>query len=148
MPRFQLDEDAPILVEFLSVAAVDNPAALVRTDQVERSAEALNSAMNAMRNLAQMVVETLDTLDEQPAQVEMEFGLKLSADGQAAIASSADTAMLTVRMTWDPSLRPDPRWQNADEPYRYEEGDSYGDRGGYQNPDYRYSDEDTDDDWF
>ena len=147
MPRFQLDEDAPILVEFTPTAPTDNPAALVRTDQVERSAAAINSAMNTMRNMAQLVVETLDTLDEQPSQVEVEFGLKLSAEGQAAIARSDDSSMLTVRMTWDPSLRP-ARWQEpATESYRYDE-EGYVVRNDYPYADYRYEDEGGDDDWF
>ncbi|MFE4105151.1 CU044_2847 family protein [Almyronema epifaneia] len=147
MPRFQLDEDAPILVEFLPTAPIDNPAALVRTDQVERSAEAINSAMNTLRNMAQLVVETLDTLDDQPSQVEVEFGLKLDAEGQAAIARSADSAMLTVRMTWDPSLRPN-RWQAPTaEQYGYDD-EGYRVGGEYPYSGYGYEDDEGDDEWF
>ncbi|MCG8367040.1 MAG: hypothetical protein MJA27_27360, partial [Pseudanabaenales cyanobacterium] len=62
MPRFQLDEDAPILVEFTPQSQTENTATLMRTDLEERSAEAIHHAMNTLRNMAQQVVETLNTL--------------------------------------------------------------------------------------
>ncbi|MDJ0707263.1 MAG: CU044_2847 family protein [Leptolyngbyaceae cyanobacterium MO_188.B28] len=132
MPRFRLDEDAPILVEFTPQSQTDSTATLMRTDLEERSADAIHHAMNTLRNMAQQVVETLNTLDNQPDQVEVEFGLKLNWEGQAAIAHSSDRANFKVKMIWSqPSESPD-----------WIEDDTYTDnRGGYRYDDYDYEED-------
>lgn len=135
MPRFRLDEDTPILVEFTPQPQSENTAALMRTDLEERSAEAVNYAMNTLRNVAQQVVETLNTLDDQPDQVEVEFGLKLNWEGQAAIAHMSDRANFKVKMTWT----------QPGEPNDWIDEDSYRDhRRDYDYDDYEYDD---DEDW-
>ena len=130
MPRFRLDEDAPILVEFTPQAQTDSAATLMRTDLEERSAEAIHNAMNTLRNMAQQVVETLSTLDNQPDQVEVEFGLKLNWEGQAAIAHTSDRANFKVKMTW--SQPPDSgewieedSYRNNRRRYDYDDYDDY-----------------------
>ena len=91
--------------------------------------------MNTLRNMAQQVVETLNTLDDQPDQVEVEFGLKLNWEGQAAIAHTSECANFKVKMTWS---QPSESTEWIDE-------DSYRDnRRGYDYDDYEYED---DEDW-
>ena len=135
MPRFQLDEDAPILVEFTPQSQSENTASLMRTDLEERSAEAIHHAMNTLRNMAQQVIETLNTLDDQPDQVEVEFGLKLNWEGQAAIAHNSERANFKVKMTWN----------QPTEPAEWIEEENYRDnRREYDYDNYEYEDEE---DW-
>ena len=135
MPRFQLNEDAPILVEFTPQSQTENTATLMRTDLEERSAEAIDHAMNTLRNMAQQVVETLNTLDDQPDRVEVEFGLKLNWEGQAAIAHASERANFKVKMTWNQPVE-STEWID-EENYR-------DNRRGYDYDDYDYEDEE---DW-
>lgn len=135
MPRFQLDEDAPILVEFTPQSQTENTATLMRTDLEERSAEAIHHAMNTLRNMAQQVVETLNTLDNQPDQVEVEFGLKLNWEGQAAIAHTSERANFKVKMTWS---------QPSESTEWVDEEDYRDNKRGYDYDDYEYED---DEDW-
>lgn len=92
--RFQLDESAPILIEF-------GDAGLSDAEQIERSAQGLNSALNSMRNMAKLVSESMSTLDD-PSQAEVEFGIKLHANGSATIVQALQDASISVKLTWKP----------------------------------------------
>jgi hypothetical protein len=95
MPSFVPDENASILVEFDTTGAASPPAP-------ELSARAINHAMNTMRSMAQQVADTMNTLDERPAQVEVSFGIQLNSDGQSAIVNIGRSAALSVKLTWQP----------------------------------------------
>ena len=101
MPSFKLNEDAPILVEFTSSMNFDTEDLPTGEQHVEKSAVAINNAMNAMRNMAQLVVETLETLPKQPSQVDVEFGLKLNPNGDATLVKTGSDSTVDVKLVWE-----------------------------------------------
>ena len=104
MPTFTIDENAPILVEFAPVAGVvrtalpTSPAALA-----EQSRKALDAAMNTIHGMARRVNDTISQikLAERPTTVEVEFGLKLTADAGVLVATAGTEASFNVKLTWE-----------------------------------------------
>jgi hypothetical protein len=111
---FEIDPEAPLLVEFepdsgLVLAARSSP---LSEDQLEalagRSAQALNSAMSAIRQMARRVTATIQSLPalERPTTLELEFGLKLDAEAGALVARAGAEAGFNVRLVWEREARP------------------------------------------
>lgn len=100
MPTFTIDEKLPILVELTSRSGVQK-VALSPTDIVEKSAKALESAMNTIHGMAQRITNTVDALVKKPSQVEVEFGIKLDGEVGALISKAGVEASLNVKLIWE-----------------------------------------------
>ena len=106
MPKFILDEDAPILVEFSSQSGrsgFQDTGVIPSGEQlVVQSTQAVQKAMNLLRGLAKLTVESMNTLPDQekPSQIEMEFGIKLNAEGNASIVKIGGETTIKVKLTW------------------------------------------------
>jgi hypothetical protein len=100
MQPFMVDESAPILVEFTPKPGMEN-VSLSPQDLVEKSARALDSAMNAIHNMAGRVNATVESLVERPTHLEVEFGLKLEGESGALIAKAGVEASIKVKLIWD-----------------------------------------------
>jgi hypothetical protein len=91
--------NATILVEFPPRPGLKDvtskPAALA-----ERSANALDTAMASIHELADRVSTTVNTLIRKPQEVEVEFGLKLDAEAGALIAKTRMEAHIVVTLKW------------------------------------------------
>ena len=98
MPNFTINEDAPILVEFavkpgaLEVAAAEDP--------LEKSAKALDRAMDTVHHMARRVVDTVEALSKQPSQVEVAFGVKFDAEAGAIITKAGVEASINIKLIW------------------------------------------------
>jgi|SRR5579862_1976488 len=92
---------APILVELVSRSGQATQVALDPVQLAERSAEALNSAMSTVRSMAARAVEAVSQLHTKPSSMELEFGLKLTAEGNAIISKAAVEGSVKVKLTWN-----------------------------------------------
>lgn len=99
MSTFIIDEKTPILVEFTPGPGL-HPTSLSPADIVEKSAKALDSAMNTIHYMALQVSDTIDALAKRPSQVEVAFGIKLNAESGALIAKAGVEGTLNVKLTW------------------------------------------------
>jgi hypothetical protein len=97
---FKIDENAPVVVEFTPRPGVQQ-VALRPAEVVKKSAEALDSAMNTIHSMARRVVATVEALADPPSQVEVEFGLKLTADAGAIIAKAGTESTIGVKLSWE-----------------------------------------------
>jgi len=102
MPTFTIDENAPILVDLTPA-----PGAVMRTalptspaDLAAQSEKAIASAMNTIHAVAQRVTATINSISERPSTVEVDFGLKLTANAGALVASASTEASFIVKLTW------------------------------------------------
>ncbi len=102
MGNFAVDENAPILVEFEIKPGLQQ-VSLSPADVVEKSAAALDSAMNTIHHMARRVTSTVDALAARPSLVEVSFGLKLEAEAGAFIAKAGAEASINVKLTWQGS---------------------------------------------
>jgi Trypsin-co-occurring domain 1 len=100
MQRFIIDESAPILVELSSGPGLQR-VSLSPQDIVERSTRAIESAMNAIHNMARHVNAAVESLVERPSHIEVEFGLKLDGESGALIAKAGIEASINVKLIWD-----------------------------------------------
>jgi Trypsin-co-occurring domain 1 len=99
--EFSLDrEGGSIVVE------VDEPegAGTVRAgrgaDLPEKAQLTFEEAMGRIRPAAEAIVAKLRDLSDQPDQIGVEFGLKLSGTAGAIVASAAIEANYKVTLTW------------------------------------------------
>lgn len=118
-PHFVLDERMPVRVDFTSV----EESTRSETEQTQASAQAINSALNSMRSMANMVSDAMSGLANEPSQVNVQFGLRLDASGKAFVVESEDAASLKVTLTWTPQTPPrevepvrTPAWETAPDP--------------------------------
>jgi hypothetical protein len=99
-----------ILVDFAPAPGVRG-VAITRADVAEKSAEALQKAMEAIRGMARKTVRTIQSIPmaECPDKVELEFGLKLDAEAGSLLAKTGTEAAITVTLTWEHKDTPPPK---------------------------------------
>lgn len=98
MKDFQIDETAPILVEFAPKPGFKE-VSIKPEDLADFSNKAIKSAMNTIHNLSQEIIATIDKLSNRPDQVEVAFNLKLEA-GVALVAKSGLEAAINIKLYW------------------------------------------------
>ncbi|CAM5554460.1 MULTISPECIES: CU044_2847 family protein [Streptomyces] len=98
--EFRTEEGALIVVEGVEdgtgarlVARGDGPAQATRT---------FEGALGGVRAAAESALRVLRDGTLQPDSVELEFGVKLSAETGAVIAKGAAEGHLLVRLSWTP----------------------------------------------
>jgi hypothetical protein len=97
--RFQLDDGATALFEL-----AEDPSGVQRvsrtTDGVIEASQRLGEALQTVRSAAKAALEALKTLS--PAGLELEFGVKLTAESGALIARTAAEGHFVVKVSWAP----------------------------------------------
>ncbi|WP_431678346.1 CU044_2847 family protein [Kitasatospora sp. KL5] len=71
-------------------------------EAVVRAAETFEHALGGVRAAAEAALTVLRDGSLRPDTVEIEFGVKLSAEAGALIARTAADAHLTVKLSWSP----------------------------------------------
>ncbi len=100
---FPTDDGQAIVVE-IDEAARPGAVRAGRTDTVaETAARTFETALGPVRSTVEALVAKLGTLSQQPDEVVVEFGFKLSAEAGAIIASTSGEASFKVTLKWAPS---------------------------------------------
>ena len=96
------NECAPILIELTPRSGVQQVslARISPEELAQRSAQALDSAMDAVRRMADRMSVMIDGLAGNPDEVKLEFGLKLDVEGQALVAKAGAEGAIAVSLTW------------------------------------------------
>ena len=96
------DEDDVILVDLQPVAGIRS-VSIDPKDMAEKSKEAIDHAMKSMQSMAKKTVRAIKKIpiSERPHTVEVSFGLKLTAEGNALVAKAGMEAAINVTMTWN-----------------------------------------------
>jgi Trypsin-co-occurring domain 1 len=76
------------------------------TEVVSRASETLESAFGRIQPMASAMVMRLRGLVEAPDEIEIEFGVQLSAEIGAIVAHTAGEANFRVRLHWKRELPP------------------------------------------
>lgn len=71
-------------------------------DVVARTGETFEAAFERIRPAATAAIGSLRTMTDRPQEVEIEFGIKLSAEIGAVIAHTAAEANFRVTLRWKP----------------------------------------------
>jgi hypothetical protein len=72
-----------------------NPEAVVAT-----ATASFESALQTVRAAAEGILDQLRSLAQPPDEVEVEFGVKMSAEAGAVIAKAATEANFKINLTW------------------------------------------------
>ena len=97
--EFPLEDGTTMLVE------IDDPeqGGLVKASLSEKIAKAqqtLEKSLERVQPAAQFVITQLKKLHDAPDEVQVSFGLKLSADAGAVLASAGAEANYTITLKW------------------------------------------------
>ncbi len=97
--EFPLEEGGSILVQ------VDEPETggtirAGRDDVIEKAKDTLEDALNRVLPAAKSVVEKLQSMPRKPDEVEVTFGIQLSAQAGAFIASTGTDANFGITVRW------------------------------------------------
>jgi len=97
-----IDDDTPILIELRSERGVADVSRGNEKDLAEKSAEAFNGAMATIYAVAKRTASTIRSLKiiDQPDNVEMTFGLKLTSAANALIVNAGVEAQIEVKLSW------------------------------------------------
>ena len=98
--EFEVDGN-PIYVE---ITEVDGPTdySLVSRRGDKDMVASMDSALSTVRPVADRLMSTMDELVIRPREVEVEFGIKLSAEIGAFLASATTEGHFTVKLKWAP----------------------------------------------
>ncbi|MFF2650347.1 CU044_2847 family protein [Streptomyces sp. NPDC058045] len=94
------DGSAEVVVEVLDDDAGVTLAAS-GPDGVATAAQAFDAGFARVREAAARALAQLTTMPRQPAAVELEFGVKLSAQAGAVIAKTGMDGHIKIKMTWE-----------------------------------------------
>lgn len=100
--EFPLEQGGSVLVEVDEAAAgpVTRGSGRDRAALVEQADKTFEDATAAVTPVAQSLIARLRAMDDAPEEVAVQFGVQLSAQTGAFIASVAAEANFTVSMTW------------------------------------------------
>ena len=100
--EFSLDQGGSVLVEVNEPSAgpVTRGLGRDRADLVDKADKTFEDATAAVTPAARSLITRLRSIEDPPDEVGIEFGVQLSAQSGAFIASVAAEANFTVSMTW------------------------------------------------
>jgi predicted RecB family nuclease len=98
---FPVNEDVPILVEFEVVPGREQVSRSVE-DLAAKSAEALDNAMGAIYQMARRTYSVVRALPiaERPAEIEVDFNLKLTSEAGVVLAKAGLESSINVKLKW------------------------------------------------
>jgi hypothetical protein len=72
-----------------------------KPDLAKKSNEAMEKAMDTIRKMADKVNSNIQTIQNKPSSIEMEFGIKFDAEVGAIVAKVTAEASMTVKLVWN-----------------------------------------------
>ena len=100
--EFSLEEGGSILVEVDErlPAAVTKMRSATPGELAERAKFTFEAALEKIRPVADVIISKLRALGDSPNEVAVNFGIKLTAEAGAIIASDGAEANYNVTLTW------------------------------------------------
>ena len=98
--EFPLEGGSSVLVEVEEADPDGGVVMAARKGEIENASQSFEAALEKIKPAAAAVISKLRDMSESPDEIEMEFGLGLSAKAGAFIASAGTTANFKVTLTW------------------------------------------------
>jgi hypothetical protein len=106
MPENETAQDITILVEFPDRPGVRAVSLKDSAEELaEKSAQALDKAMDTVRGMAVRSVKAVKDLTDPPDNIEVEFGIKLDAEAGAMVAKAGTEASFNVTLSWQREVK-------------------------------------------
>jgi hypothetical protein len=99
--EFPLEDGGTTLIEVDEAEPEGGIQRAARSDGlIQHADQTLESALERVKPAAEAILKRLTNLSERPDEIEIEFGLKLTAKAGAVIASGEVEANYTVKLKW------------------------------------------------
>lgn len=98
--EFPLEDGTSILVEVDEVEAGGVVKASRGSETIAKAQKTFEEAMDKVKPAASAIIAKIRSLSDSPDEVEVEFGLKLSAEAGAFVASAGVEANYKVTLKW------------------------------------------------
>ena len=98
--EFTLKDGSSILVEMQDAEGGGLVRASRFSDEIEKARLSFEEALENIRPAAGAIIEKIKTLSDPPDEVEVAFGLKLSAETGIVIAAGSLETNYTVTLKW------------------------------------------------
>jgi len=101
--EYPLQDGTSVLIEVADDGQQGNWRDASTETVLSRANDTLESAIERVKPAAQAIISRLSTLSERPTEIELEFGIKFSAQAGAIIASGSVEANYVVKLKWTQS---------------------------------------------
>jgi hypothetical protein len=99
--EFPLEDGSTILIEVDELGYEGSITKASRSgDLIAKASQTLEQALEVVRPAACAIHKKLRDLHEQPDEIEVEFGLKLSVEAGAFVAAAGMDANYTITLKW------------------------------------------------
>ncbi|MHC4115894.1 MAG: CU044_2847 family protein [Planctomycetota bacterium] len=98
--EFPTKGNSSILVEVDEPEPEGGMVQAARTGEIAKASQTFEAALDRIKPAAGAIIAKLRGLGESPDEIDLEFGLKLSVEAGAFIASTGTEANLKVRLNW------------------------------------------------
>lgn len=98
--EFPLEDGTTMLVEIEEPDQGGLVKASRADDVIVKAQQTLEKSLEKVKPAAQVVIQQLRKLHDAPNEIQVTFGLKLSADAGAVLASAGAEANYTVTLKW------------------------------------------------
>ena len=98
--EFPLEDGSTMLVEINEPEQGGLVKASRAGDAIVKAQQTLEKSLEKVQPAAQFVIQQLRKLHDAPDEIEVAFGLKLSAEAGAVLASGGIEANYTVTLKW------------------------------------------------
>jgi hypothetical protein len=105
-PSEEENSSDPILIEFTKIGHGGTiPVGMFsigkKSDLIKKSDEAVEKAIGTIQNIAERVNSMINSIENKPTNVEMEFGIKFDAEMGAIVAKVTAEGSMKVKLTWN-----------------------------------------------
>ncbi len=97
--EFPLEDGTTMMVE-VEESELEGLERVSRGDIIERSQQTLEKSLEKDRPAAQYIIEKLRSLHDAPDEVEVQFGINLSAETGAVLAAAGISANYSIKLKW------------------------------------------------
>jgi hypothetical protein len=99
--EFPLESGGSIIVEVDARSGEEGMIEAARPGElIQKASKTLEDALSKVTPAAEAIIKKLGDLAHKPDDIEIEFGLKLSAETDVIIASAAVEANYVVKLKW------------------------------------------------
>ncbi len=100
--EFPLEGGGSVLVEVSESEATDNMRRIGREDELlQKSQQTFEMALDGIRPIASTLINKLRNLNQPADEVQVKFGLKMSAAAGAIIASASVEGNYEITLKWN-----------------------------------------------